>query len=69
MTREGWKQSIAQAVNDALNGDASLVDLLASLLEEQDNAKASLQNKGYGCCGIPWVDLVEEIPSANEVRA
>jgi hypothetical protein len=51
-------------VRNADTGDASSLDLLAALLEEQDMAKAALGRKGYGCIGRPWLGVVDEIPSA-----
>jgi len=41
--------------------DPVLAALMAKLLYEQDAAKQALRELGYGCTGMPWADVVEEI--------
>jgi hypothetical protein len=61
LTREGWRELVLAAVRRFNSGDDEMLDLLSTLLEEQDNAKQALRTLGYGCCGMPWADVVAEI--------
>jgi hypothetical protein len=66
MTRDAWRELVIRAVlrlHD--DGDASAVELLAQLLYEQDQAKARLQRAGFGCTGMPWLDVISEIEHRN----
>jgi hypothetical protein len=64
MTREGWRECAIEAVRRADAGEPAMLDLLARLLEQQDDAKEALRRKGYGCIGRPWPDVVLEVPGA-----
>lgn len=61
MTAEGWREAVLAAVSRAAAGDPTLLELMARLLAEQDRAKQELRDIGFGCCGMPWLDVVEEI--------
>lgn len=61
MTAEGWKDAILMAVRNHDDGDADLLNLMSRLLEEQDIAKATLNTLGFGCVGMPWLKVVNEI--------
>lgn len=63
MTIEGWRHAVSRAAYDS-----EFAERLAQLLCEQDHAKAVLQCKGYGCTGIPWAELVEEVPSVEVAK-
>lgn len=59
MTLEGWEKAVEKAKTDE-----ETARLIARLLYEQDQAKQDLRAKGYGCTGMPWRELVAEVPSA-----
>lgn len=61
MTREGWMLAILEAVERAKSGDDELLNLMATLLREQDQSKHELRELGFGCMGMPWLDMVQEI--------
>lgn len=61
MTREGWKRVVESAVQNADKGDVSSLDLLVTLLTEQDQAKEEIRRLGFGVTGMPWLDMVDEI--------
>lgn len=61
MTRDGWRDIVLSAVHSHDHGDSSQLELLASLLEEQDAAKQALRDKGYGCIGMGWTNTVDEV--------
>jgi hypothetical protein len=61
MTKEGWRCAVIEAVQNADEGNDELLKLLVHLLTEQDQAKQALRDLGYGCTGMPWADVVEEI--------
>lgn len=65
MTKEGWREVILNATRKNDTGDSSALELLAQLLYEQDEAKNSLREKGYGCTGMPWAETVDEVPSVG----
>jgi hypothetical protein len=56
MTKEGWRELVVMAALDP-----ERLELLAQLLAEQDAAKNRLRELGFGCVGMPWSDVVEEI--------
>jgi len=63
MKAEEWRKMIKEIVND----DERL-DLLAQLLEEAEEAKQVLRDKGYGWTGLSLLATVkEEVPSAKIV--
>lgn len=66
MTVEGWKQAVMDAVREADQGYSYRLDLLAMLLNEQDEAKNELSRRGYGVMGTPWSQVVREVPELNE---
>lgn len=52
-------------IKEIVNDDERL-DLLAQLLEEAEEAKQVLRDKGYGWTGLSLLATVkEEVPSAN----
>lgn len=61
MTQEGWREAVLAAVRRHDAGDSTLLELMAKLLTEQDAAKNRLQDIGYGCTGMSWAKVVEEI--------
>lgn len=61
MTQDGWRAAIIKAVRDADAGDRTFLDLMASLLTEQDQAKNRLRELGYGCTGTPWPRVIDEV--------
>jgi hypothetical protein len=66
MKSAGWKSLILSAVDKAREGDESTLDLLASALEEMDQAKQTLINKGYGCTGMGILEAVQNISVADD---
>jgi hypothetical protein len=66
VTVEGWRDAVLQAVRDHDAGDPTLLQLMSRLLAEQDDAKQRLRELGYGCIGMPWADVVDDI--ADVVR-
>jgi hypothetical protein len=66
MTEAGWKEAILEAVRRAETGDRTLLNLMALLLTEQDQAKQQLRELGYGCIGMSWLDVVAEIRARGE---
>jgi hypothetical protein len=52
---------VLDAVARSDRGDSKLLDLLASLLEEVDQAKQDLRDKGYGCTGMGIRDTVGDV--------
>jgi len=59
VTLDGWRACVRHAADDPAQ-----LELLAQLLSEQDSAKQVLQEKGYGCTGMGWLQTVGEIPRA-----
>jgi hypothetical protein len=59
MTLKGWQAAVEKAKRDP-----EMARLMAQLLFEQDKAKNALREKGYGCTGMPWHQMVEEVPPA-----
>lgn len=58
MIAEAWQRAILRSAERFAAGDEIPVRLLASLLEQQDSAKAQLAEH-FGCTGMPWPTLVE----------
>lgn len=56
MTEQGWREAIQKAF-----GDPELETLIGKLLTEQDAAKNTLREAGFGCIGSPWLNVVKEI--------
>ena len=63
MTKQGWRTRIVEAVAELMLGEETRIDLMAAYLEEVDNARQALRDKGYGCIGMPIERQVEEVPS------
>lgn len=63
MKKEGWINLVIEAVREHDAGDSEKLDLLGRLLEEQDQAKQMLRDRGYGVTGTPWIDTVSEVES------
>lgn len=61
MTRAGWRHAVLEAVKRHEAGDSVLLDLMADLLREQDQAKHQLREIGFGVTGTPWLDMVDEV--------
>lgn len=61
MTTDGWRALAIAAVRQHDRGEDEMLDSLVQLLVEQDAAKAELQRKGYGCTGMPWLELVADV--------
>lgn len=64
MTEEGWQEAVIKANRRADEGDLTLLTLMSKLLAEQDEAKDRLNKIGFGCIGMPWLNVVEEIRKA-----
>jgi hypothetical protein len=56
MTEQGWRECVRKTASDPV-----LADLMAKLLYEQDQAKQALRELGYGCSGMPWLDVIAEL--------
>jgi hypothetical protein len=66
MKAEFWENRIKEIVT---NNDNESIKLVAKLIEEAEQAKQELRNKGYGWTGLSLLNTVlEEVPSvlANE---
>lgn len=61
MTQQGWRQIVIEAVRRADDGDPKLLDLTAQVLAEQDRAKHKIRELGFGCTGMPWSEMYDEI--------
>jgi len=62
MKAEYWKERIKEIVS---NNDEESLTLLAKLIEEAEQAKQELRNKGYGWTGLSLLKtVIEEVPSA-----
>jgi len=64
VNKEQWKEYIIASVRAAENGDDSILELMASSLEEFYKSKQALIDKGYGCLGMGILDSINEIPVA-----
>lgn len=67
MTEQGWRDAVLEAVRRAEAGDAKALTLMAQLLTEQDTAKATLCQAGFGVTGTPWPEVVAEIIDAHRI--
>lgn len=64
MKAEAWRQQAMNAVDEARRGDPRMLERLALLLEQQEQAVQLLAAKGYGGWpGLTIVQLVERVPS------
>lgn len=62
MKAKYWEERIKEMVN---NNDEESIRLLAELIEEAEQAKQELRNKGYGWTGLSLLKtVIEEVPSA-----
>lgn len=61
MKKEGWIRLIK-----SLEGDEKKMGVLASLLEEHDQAKQLLADEGYSCTGLGLLESVRHL--INETR-
>ena len=62
MKAEHWKKHIIDIVNF---DDMESLELLTKLLEEADEAKQELRNKGYGWTGLSLLKtVIEEVPNS-----
>ena len=66
MTYEGWQLAVLKAADDHADGDDTMLDLVARLLTEQDEAKNRLRHLGFGWCGLPWAGVVDEIEEQTQ---
>jgi hypothetical protein len=62
MKADAWRQQAINAVDEARNGDPRMLDRLALLLEQQDQATQRLRDKGYGWAGLSLADVAERVP-------
>ncbi len=60
MTLEGWRLLVANTASDP-----ELAELTARVLNEQDEAKQRLRDKGYGWTGLSILKTVELVPDAS----
>jgi len=65
MKADAWRQQAMNAVDEARNGDPRMLDRLALLLEQQDQATQLLRDKGYGWKGLSILESVERVPSVR----
>ena len=66
MTADGWKLSILHAITQWVeHDDETAINTLAAYLEEVDNARQALRDKGYGVTGTPVERQVEEVPARH----
>lgn len=65
VTLEGWRELTLEAFRRHQAGDSEMVELMARILYEQDAAKHQIRELGYGCTGMPWLDMVKELPGAQ----
>lgn len=69
MTADGWRLIVlGAAYSNNENDDPAKLDLLASLLAQQDEAKERLRELGYGCIGSTWSDVVREIETEERFQ-
>jgi hypothetical protein len=64
LTKQNWESLIIRAVHNADRGDSESLELLALHLEEVDEAKQVLRDKGYGWTGLSILETVQ-----SEVKA
>jgi hypothetical protein len=62
MTETGWRNLVLKTFDEFRAGHTESFELLIALLHEQDQAKNRLREKGYGVTGMPWIEMVEEVP-------
>lgn len=61
MNEENWKKRITESVQ---NDDTNSLDVFAKMLEEAEQAKQELRNKGYGWTGLGLLETVKnEVPN------
>jgi hypothetical protein len=61
MKAKYWEERIKEIVN---NNDEESIKLLAKLIEEAEQAKQELRNKGYGWIGLSLLKtIIEEVPN------
>lgn len=63
MKTKYWKDYIMKIV---LDRDEEQLNLLAQLLEEADEAKQELRNKGYGWIGLSLLKTIQEEVKSNK---
>lgn len=61
MTQEGWRHAVLEAGRRHDAGDDQLLETMSELLTVQDAAKERLRRIGFGCIGMPWPDVIEEV--------
>lgn len=64
MDKNGWRQLVLQALLDE-----ERLELLAELLEDQDEAQQIFRRKGYGWTGMPWKEMAETAPDLRSLGA
>ena len=68
MNKEGWRQLILDAAYDSDCLDPNdKVYKLALYLEQVDEARQVLRDKGYGVSGTPILEQVADVPCTEEV--
>lgn len=64
MTQDGWRLLIVEAVHDSENGNDEKLDLLALHLQQCDQAKQVLRDKGYGWTGVDILETASMVVSS-----
>jgi len=61
MKAEYWKKALIKMV---LDENEEQLNLFGEMLEECDEAKQLLRDKGYGWLGLSLLETVKEVPEA-----
>ena len=63
MKAEFWNKRIKEIVQ---NNDEESIKLLSEMLEQSEQAKQELRNKGYGWTGLSLLEtVINEVPSVS----
>lgn len=65
MTVQGYREGIIKAVEEHYAGDSTYLNMIAEVLEEQDEAKQALRDKGYGHTGLSLLRTIQQVPRRN----
>jgi len=60
MTTQAWRALVQEAVERDASGDASMLDTVVALLEEQDKARQMLRDMGVGWIGRPLLEMLAD---------
>lgn len=61
MELKDYKEMIAEAIYNADHGDIKFLDRIAESLQEADDAKQVLRDKGYGWNGLSLLETVQAV--------